>query len=190
MHYRRVARITRDHIRDHWTDYLPAAEQELAANDEVVSLPVPNRFDVASYLGGVAGVDPRQRKEFPVLSIMADQRILAPTNENFYTYRYDGKVTGMVVANDAHMAELMATGYLMAIEMFIADHQYLPAPNDLDKSTLPFTFFEFGFLRAELFGAAAIEPEPSKGKSTRIWIDGFSADIAWTISESGVGQHG
>lgn len=184
-HYRLIATVTRDHLRDHLEGYLAAAGAELG-----IPVPPPVRLDVASFVGGVVGLDPHNPKNFPSLALNANTRLHSPSDENFYSYRYDGQIAGVVLANDAATAESLATAYVSALEAFIGDHVYRPAPDNYNFSSLPFMFIEFGFIRSEFFGVTAVEPEGEKGKNVRRWYEPFRIEVAWLISEDGMGQHG
>lgn len=181
-----MAATTRDHFREHLAGYLARVA---AAQDKVVSIPMPARFDVASYVGGVVGLTMENPKDFPALALDALTRQPSPTNENLYTHRYDGMFNFMVHASNPETAELYAKGYLAALDLFAAEHQYFPVSDSYNKSSLPFSFIEFAVLRSSHFGAARAET-PEKGRNKSVWLDGGNAEIAWTISEPGTGQHG
>lgn len=184
MFYRLIAKHTRDHLRDHMTEYLGTAE---GLQDSDIRLPRPKRFDIGSFVGGVVGITLSDPKSFPALALDALTRQWAGTDENFYAYRYDGHVTGMVVGTNPDLVERTAKGYLTALDLFCSEHAYIPLPDAFDKSTLPFSFLEFAGIRSEHFGAAQVTSEEG---ATDTWIDGFRLEIAWTVSEPGNGQHG
>jgi hypothetical protein len=182
--HRLVGSITRDHIREHLPTYL---EQASALQDMAIRLPLPKSFEVASFVGGVAGV--KDRNDFPALSIDAYSKTASSTNEDFYIYRYDGQITGMVASDNPETVEQLAKGYETALEMFIRDHVYEPVSASFNKASIPFKLLEFGYVRSEFFGAATVEPEQEKGRNRRMWIDGFRIELAWLVSEDGAGQH-
>lgn len=184
MHYRLVASLTRDHIKDHLAGYLARVEE---AQDKPVKLVLPKRFDVASYVGGVVGLTMTDSKSFPSMAIDALTRTESPTPENLYTYRYDGQINFMVNGSNPESVELQAKGYLAAFDMFANDHEFWPLDNAYDQSDLSFKFIGFGVTRSAHFGAANVTAE--EGASTKVWIDGGSCEIAWLVSEEGPNQH-
>lgn len=186
MYYRLIASITRDHLREHLPAALEAAQADAALVESNVTLPVPKVFDVASYVGGVAGLS--MKGDFPVLSIDSYNKALAPDKDDFWSYRYDGHITGMVGGSNPRVVEMQAKGYGGALESIIKAHAIQPYSNSFDPSGLPFMFTEFAFLRAEFFGAAAVDVE-ERGKTAKLWIDGFRIEVAWKVSENGPGQH-
>jgi hypothetical protein len=154
--------------------------------DDPVDLPLPKSFEIASFVGGVAGL--AGRNDFPALSIDAFTKTLSQTDENLYTYLYSGQITWMVGGDNAKVIEQVAKGYGAALEMYIRDHTYHPYAAAFNAAALPFSFVDFTFLRAEFFGAANVELD-QKG-SRKLWVDGGRIDMAWNISENGPGQHG
>lgn len=188
MYYRLIETITRDHIRDHLRAALDVAETELELLEQGLKIPSPKMFDTASYVGGVVGLT--GKTDFPALSLNCATKIISPTNENLYTYRYDGQITWMVQGDNPRQVEQQAKGYGAALEAIIRAHSVYPHADNYDVSALPFTFVEFAYLRTEFFGAAATELAVPKGKTTRIWVDGGRIEIAWSASEPGTGQHG
>lgn len=184
--YRQIAQLTRDHMRDHMRELLDYAETQ---QDSPVKIPVPKRFDIATYVGGVVGITVTKRDDFPALALDALTRISAATNENVNAYRYDGQVTGMVTSDNPEVAERQAKGYLTAVDTFCAAHRLFPVPDPAVFPTLDFTILEFVCLRSEHFGAARVEAE-IKGSTREVWVDGFRHELAWIVSEPGSGQHG
>jgi len=170
-------------MREHMEAYLATAGADL---DSTLKLPVPKTFDVASFVGGVVGLS--GKSDFPALSIDAYNKVSSTTDENLYTFRYDGQITGMVGGENAKVVEQQAKAYGAAVEMFIRDHAYSPYGAAYDASVLPFQIIEFAFLRSEFFGAANVEVE-ARGQR-KLWVDGFRIEVAWLTSEEGAGQHG
>jgi hypothetical protein len=175
-------------MRDHMREYLDRAEADDSVVEGGTRIPSPKMFDVASFVGGVVGL--KGKTDFPALSIDAYNKVISPTDENLFTYRYDGHITWMVSGDNAKVVEQQAKGYGAAIELMIREHFYQPYPDDFDPSVLPFTFVEFDFLRSEFFGAANVDAGPPKGRATRLWVDGGRIEVAWVTSEGGARQHG
>lgn len=175
-------------MREHMAGYLERVEADSSIIEPGIHLPPPKSFDVASFVGGVVGL--KGKTDFPALSIDAYNKVISPSTEDLYGYRYDGHVTGMVGGTNPKVVEQQAKGYGSAIEMMIREHAYQPYGSGFDASVLPFMFIEFAFLRSEFFGAASTDVGDEKGRNTKLWVDGFRIEVAWAISEPGPGQHG
>lgn len=180
MYYEQIAKITREHIRAHLPAYLA---QVNALYDRPIKLDLPQRFDIATLVGGSVGVS---RKTLPAFAITAFERAFSNSDEDVWSYLYSGQISGMVASTDsAETVESIARRYAGALEMFINDHRERPVLADWDPTDYPFRFKGLGYSRTEFFGAAVVEEG-----SVNLWIDGFRVDILWELIEAGPGQHG
>lgn len=180
MYYRKVADLTREHIRSHLPAYLTAASAQL---DKSIALPQLSQFTLGSYVGGVAGID--GKGDMPSMAIDAMVRTPANDAEDLFLYRYDGSLTAMFSARDGETVELIAKGYQIALDLFAMNHQYRPTLGTEEES---FTITGFWLLRSSTFGAAKVKVE-DRGTTSDLWVDGLRADLAWTVSEVGRLQH-
>jgi hypothetical protein len=179
-----VAGITRDHCREHLRDYL---DEINALYSDRASLEMPKRMDIASLVGGVAGVS---RETLPALAFDAPNKTFLgfdADHDDLFTYSYQGVISGMVAGADTETVERRAERTAAAVELFVRDHLRLPMPDTgpvPPGSDWPFLIVEFAFVRSKRMGAGKVD---DAGRPT--WIDGFVVEVQWTTSENGARQH-
>jgi hypothetical protein len=181
--FAQIAALTRDHHRTHIREYLDLVN---LTYDRPIALELPKQYDTTTILGGVVGVS---RETLPAYTCFAFRKLLSSTNENLWTYQYEGRLNAMFAAATADQVEDITKRHQAATELFITRHgligQHLKDADPLSATN--FLIVEMIFQSSAFFGAAQV-----KGSATDdaiYWIDGFQTDIVWTVSENGPGQH-
>jgi hypothetical protein len=179
--YEQLAKLTRAHMQEHFTEYAALVN---AHYDQVIQLDIPRTFEISTIVGGVVGIS---RDTMPAFAISANKRSFLDDDEDVWSYLYTGQISGMIGTTEtAERVESMVRRYAGIFEMFIQNHRRLPASAAFDESQYPFRIKSFAAGDTEFLGAANLD----EAENMRIWIDGFTIEIAWEVVEAGPGQHG
>ena len=175
MYQEQIAKVTSEHLRTHIEAYLTDIESLFTGSDKM-GLKVPN-VSSETLVGGIMSAD---IDELPIFGVDCVEKQEIQSPEALCYYQYTGAIVGMIVANDAYLADKMIKRYQRAAEFFVRQHQYLHLHEDPD-----FTIREFLFTSTSFSGSMEVELEEQK----RAWVAGFTTNVLWIASEDQYRQH-
>lgn len=175
-----LAKLTADHLRTHIQTYLEDI-QGLYTGTDIITLSVPEVSD-KTLVGGVMSAD---IDRLPLIGVDCVEKQEIPSGESLYYYQYDGAIVGLVRGVDESLVDRTVKRYNRAIETFVKEHQYLH-DIDTDNPLNPeFSIREFLYTNTSFSGSI----EVTLDDDNKLWVAGFTCNVAWFTSEDYYKQH-
>lgn len=179
MYFEQLARYTSDHLRTHIEAYLNLVNN---ASSEKIKLVVPKSIEPTSVVGGMFT---EFNNILPQYGIdILDKVFIPDTSGDLFTYLYTGQINGLVHASTDDSVDKIAKRHAAAVEGFILDHLNLHE-NYQAPIHGTFTMMEFNFAETQFSGAEDL----GEVEGSHTWMEGFSIDCSWLISEDGPRNH-
>lgn len=175
MFYESIASETANHLREHIKAYLDEISASFVGSEKL-TLRVPD-ISSATLVGGIMQAPIEQ---LPALGVDCVEKQQIDSNESLCYYQYTGAIAGLISGSSSSDVDKLAKRHAAAVEKFVRNHQFLHL-----LSTLDYTMREFLYVNTNFSGAIELDLEDEKP----LWVDGFTMNVIWVVSEDNYRQH-